>query len=137
MGKFILIEQLRACAEASKNFVNGLIGEVAGTVADALEELDTVKSDKSEAVAFTIPTTGWAEADDEVMEYPYYYDHPVTGLTAKDRATVTIAPQSVNIAREVGICTANETIAGAIRLRSTTVPTEAMQAEYWIDQGKE
>lgn len=41
-----VIDQLRSCAEAAKNFTQGSIGKIVGTVADALEELANTKADK-------------------------------------------------------------------------------------------
>ena len=38
MGKITLLNHLKACAEAAKNFTNGLVGELAQSVTDALEE---------------------------------------------------------------------------------------------------
>lgn len=61
MNKFDPLARLRDCALALRNFVMGLIGEVTGTVADALEELATGKMDKTNAVAVTIPASGWSE----------------------------------------------------------------------------
>lgn len=39
--KITVLEHLRACAEAAKIFTNGLVGTLAQTTADALEEMDT------------------------------------------------------------------------------------------------
>ena len=50
MGKVTLTEHLKACAEAAKNFTNGLIGQLAQTVTEALEEFETVKADKPGSV---------------------------------------------------------------------------------------
>ncbi len=135
MSKITALEQLRACAVASKNFVRGLIGEVAGTVADALEELDGAKMDKTAAVPVTIPTTGWGS--DSTTGYPKYFDIAVNGLTANDRAEVTLAYESLAAAKACAMCPTNETMAGKIRIRAAAVPETAIVAEYWITNGKE
>jgi len=114
----------------------GLIGEVTGTVADALEELATGKMDKTNAVAVTIPASGWSE-DASSASYPKYYDIAVAGVTANDRAEITIAPGSLDTAKACGLCPTNETLAGKIRVRATSVPAAAIAAEYWISDGKE
>ena len=59
MGKLTLTEHLRACAEAAKSFTNGLVAELAQTVTDAMQEMESVKADKQASVSITIPTTGW------------------------------------------------------------------------------
>ena len=136
MSKYALLESLRASAIASRNYVAGLIGDVAGTVADALEELWQAKADKTNAVAVTIPVSGWNE-DASSASYPYYYDIAVTGVTASDRAEITIAPGSLDTAKACGLCPTNETMAGKIRVRATSVPAAAIAAEYWLSDGKE
>lgn len=136
MGKITALEHLRACAVSTKNYINGLISEVAGTVTDALDELDRAKANKPGSTAITIPASGWG-TDNSVADYPKYYDIAVAGVSAKDRAEISIAPGSVNAAKACGLCPACETIAGKIRVRSYAVPKEAIAAEYWISDGKE
>lgn len=136
MGKLTLTEHLKACAEAAKNFTNGLVGELAQSVTDALVELETVKADKPGSMEITIPTTGWTE-DESIAAYPVYYDIAVEGVTANDRAAITIAPGSLGTAKTCGLCATNETMAGKIRVRAIQVPAEAISAEFWIEDGKE
>lgn len=136
MGKITLLKQLRACAESAKNFTNGLVAELAQSVTDAMEELERLKADRSSFTKVTIPAEGWAE-DDSVTAYPVYYDIPAQGITAKDRASVAIAPGSLGHAAACSMCPTCETLAGVIRIRAGSAPKEAISAEYWIDQGKE
>ena len=81
----------------------------------------------------TIPKTGWNS--DSTAKYPKYYDIAVTGVTASDRANVDIAPAALGTAEDCGLCPACETLAGKIRLRAVSVPTETMTATYWIQKG--
>lgn len=112
-------------------------GAVAQAAAEAIEEvLEAVKADKAEATAISIPTTGWSE-DADGGSYPYYYDIVVAGITANDRAEITIAPGSLDTAKACGLCPMNETLAGKIRVRATSVPEAIIAAEYWIEDGKE
>lgn len=110
-------------------------GEVAQAAAEAIEEIDTLKANKGETVSITIPITGWSS--DSSSSYPQYYDIAVSEVTANDRAEITIAPGSIDIAQACGLCPTNETLAGKIRVRSTKIPTEAISAEYWLENGKE
>ncbi len=135
MGKMTVLGHLRACAEASRGFVAGLIGEVAGTVADALDTLDKEKADKLSATSFTIPATGWS-SDTSVAEYPKYKDIAVAGVTAKDRATISITPGSMGTAKACGLCPASQTLAGKIRIRAAKVPAAAISAECWVEKGR-
>lgn len=111
-------------------------GAVAQAAAEAIEEvLDVVKADKAEATAITIPATGWNKGTDAA--YPYYCDIVVEGITANDRAEITIAPGSLDKAKACGLCPTNETLAGKIRVHSIYIPEAAIAAEYWIEDGKE
>lgn len=136
MEKITVLEHIRACAVASRNFVTGLIGEVAGTVADALEELDRTKANKTGSTAVSIPVSGWG-TDNSIATYPKYYDIAVSGITAKDRAEITIASGSLDEAKACGLCPTNETLEGKIRLRSSSVPTMSIAVEYRVEKGKE
>lgn len=136
MGKLTLTEHLRACAEAAKNFTNGLVAELAQTVTEAMQELETVKADRQDSVSISIPTTGWG-VDEASESYPNYYDITAAGVTVKDRADIAIAPNSMDAAVACGMCQTNETLEGKIRVWAKTVPTEAISAEYRLNQGKE
>lgn len=136
MGKLTLTEHLKACAEAAKNFTNGLVAELAQTVTEAMQEMETVKADKQSSVSITVPTTGWG-IDEASESYPNYYDIAAAGVTAKDRADIAIAPNSMDVAVACGMCPTSETLEGKIRVWARNVPTDAIVAEYRLNQGKE
>lgn len=135
MGKIMTLGHLRASAAESKNYIIRRIGNLAGTVVEALDEMDKAKADKPGAVPVTIPKTGWAK--DSNAGYPQYYDIAAKGVTANDRAEVTITPGSLAAAKACGLCPTNETLAGKIRIRAASIPAEAITAECWIENGKE
>ena len=60
-----------------------------------------------------------------------------TGVTARDRAAVAIAPAGIDVAVACGLCPTNETMAGKIRVRAKSVPAAEIAAEFWLMQGKE
>lgn len=134
MNKITLIDHLKNCATDVKVFVFSLIGSIAGTVADNFEEMNRIKADKPTATAYTVPVSGWKS--DSTSGYPNYYDIKVSGVTAKDRAEITIKYDSLDAAKVCGLCPTNETIAGAIRIRAVNIPTATMSVEYWIMDGK-
>ena len=136
MGRITLLKQLRACAESAKNFTNGLVAELAQSVTDAMEELERLKADRSSFTKVTIPAEGWVE-DGSITAYPVYYEIVAQGITAKDRASVMIAPSSIGDAIACGMCPTCETMEGMIRIRAGSAPTTVISAEYWIEQGKE
>lgn len=111
---------------------------------ERLDALETGKADKVSPVSFIIPAEGWASEEiDETGEeetgasYPYYIDIAVTGVTAKDRADVTISVDGLGAATSCGLCPTSETLEGKIRLRAVSAPAEAISAEYWLHSGKE
>lgn len=144
------IKNAKRTSDAAASDVSGLQSDIQGLASQttstfgqvntALNTMDGKKQDKTKAVPFTIPTQGWQTANDELEEFsgfPIYYDLPVAGVTAKDRATISLAPSAGEAARACGICTTSETLAGKIRIRAATLPTQSMAAEYWIHTGKE
>lgn len=134
MGNSPFTKQLRDCAVAAKNYALAKMQEVIESASADLEALESGKADKPEAVSCTIPTSGWSS--DSTKDYPQYYDIAVTGLTAKDRAEVTLAPSGLDTAVQCGMCQTCETLAGKIRLRAASVPASDIAAEFWIEQGK-
>lgn len=134
MSKLALLQHIRASALTAKNFTSGLIAELAQTVSDAVGELSDLKADKTESVSATIPTAGWSS--DSNTSYPNYYDIPVTGVTAQDRAEITLYPDSLETAKTCGLCPTNETLAGKIRVRASSVPASDLNIEYWVEKGK-
>lgn len=135
MSKITVLEHLKACAEEARAYAGGLVAKLAKTATEAIEELERAKADKAQRVAITIPATGWA--NDSSGDYPHYYDVAAEGVTANDRAAITIAPGSLGTAKTCGLCATNETMAGKIRVRAIQVPAEAISAEFWIEDGKE
>ncbi len=135
MSKITVFEHLRACAQEARDYAGGLVAKLAKTATEAIEELEQAKADKAQSVAITIPATGWAS--DSGGDYPHYYDIAAEGVTANDRAAITIAPGSLGTAKTCGLCATNETMAGKIRVRAIQVPAEAISAEFWIEDGKE
>ena len=61
MGKKLTaLDQLKTSMARAKGWASNQVAQVAQAAAEAMEELDGVKADKSEGVAVTIPTTGWS-----------------------------------------------------------------------------
>ena len=80
-------------------------------------------------VSLSLPATGWTNGSG-VTGYPYYYDVTVTGATANDVATATIAPASMGTAIACGLCAACETRAGAIRFFAASAPAASITGNY-------
>ena len=132
-NKLTVFDQLKTSMARAKGWASNQAAQVAQAAAEAMEELDGVKADKSEGVAVTIPATGWAQ---DSGAYPWYYDIPAAGVTAKDRADLALAPASIAAAVACGMCPATETLAGKIRLRAASAPAAGRSGEYWIMKGK-
>ena len=130
-----LTSQIKTALQKAKSYTASHISELAQATTELFEEVDAVKLDKPQAVAVSIPATGWQTDEAEDAAYPLYCDISVSGLAPVDIADVRIAPGSQPAAIACGLCTTSETLAGVIRLRAVSAPTEALAAEYVITKG--
>lgn len=130
-----LTSQIKTALQKAKSYTASHISELAQATTELFEEVDAVKLDKPQAVAVSIPATGWQTDEAEDAAYPLYCDISVSGLTPVDIADVRIAPGSQPAAIACGLCATSETLAGVIRLRAESAPTEALAAEYVITKG--
>lgn len=130
-----LTSQIKTALQKAKSYTASHISELAQATTELFEEVDAVKLDKPQAVAVSIPATGWQTDEAEGAAYPLYCDISVSGLTPVDIADVRIAPGSQPAAIACGLCATSETLAGVIRLRAASAPTEALAAEYVITKG--
>lgn len=130
-----LTSQIKTALQKAKSYTASHISELAQATTELFEEVDAVKLDKPQAVAVSIPATGWQTDEAEDAAYPLYCDISVSGLAPVDIADVRIAPGSQPAAIACGLCATSETLAGVIRLRAESAPTEALAAEYVITKG--
>lgn len=130
-----LTSQIKTALQKAKSYTASHISELAQATTELFEEVDAVKLDKPQAVAVSIPATGWQTDEAEDAAYPLYCDISVSGLAPVDIADVRIAPGSQPAAIACGLCATSETLAGVIRLRAASAPTEALAAEYVITKG--
>ena len=135
MNKLTSSRHLQQLAERSKNFADKQNGELATAVTEVVIEIENLKADKPESVSAVISTSGWSS--DNTAVYPYFYDISAEGITADDRVDVAILPESFNVAVECKLCSASQTLAGKIRLRSMNIPKSQILTEYIIHAGKE
>ena len=130
-----LTSQIKTALQKAKSYTASHISELAQATTELFEEVDAVKLDKPQAVAVSIPATGWQTDEAEDATYPLYCDISVSGLTPVDIADVRIAPGSQPAAIACGLCATSETLTGVIRLRAVSAPAEALSAEYVITKG--
>ena len=130
-----LTSQIKTALQKAKSYTASHISELAQATTELFEEVDAVKLDKPQAVAVSIPATGWQTDEAEGAAYPLYCDISVSGLAPVDIADVRIAPGSQPAAIACGLCATSETLAGVIRLRAASAPAEALAAEYIITKG--
>lgn len=136
------IEQLRLAAIRGQ----GYAADVAEAAAEAIEELERTKADKPQSLTATLAAAGWTleetgdpetgqETGQGGSSFQYLYDIPAPGVTAADRADVTIGGASMETARACGFCTVTETLAGAIRVRAQLRPEADILAACSIKKG--
>lgn len=109
------------------------IAQLAQVTAEAIEEVEALKLDKTQEVSATIPTSGWTTGSGS---YPCYYDLAATNVTAADEVRVYLAPDSMQAAVSCGMSSTCETLAGKIRIRAKQVPASALSVKYRIEKGK-
>lgn len=131
--KLTNIAHLEAVAEKSKTYTGGLVAEIATAVSDVVAEVDAIKADKPEAVALTIDTLDWYSCGGS--DYPYAWDFGVLDITENDIVTVTVAPESLAAAAECGLCPTCDTYNEGFTLFAASVPTEDIEAEYYVVKG--
>lgn len=140
------LKTTKSTSDASASGVSGLQEDIQGLSGQmtagfqqantGLQTLDADKLDKPRAISFSIPVASW-QNDSAAAEYPQFYELAVTGVTAKDRASIVLAPSSVAVAVACGLCPTCETLAGKIKIRATAAPSGVITGTYWIDTGKE
>ena len=128
------LRRIIGMADANASAISGLGTDIADMAELTAASLGG-KQDKSAAAEAVLSPDGWQ--CDEAGEYPYYCDIPAPGITAADRAEITLAPESLLTSVECGLCPTCETLAGAIRLRAALAPERELKVEYWMTQGKE
>lgn len=110
------------------------IAQLAQATVEAVDEVESLKQDKTQGVSATIATSGWTTG---TGSYPCYYDIAAAGITAADEVRVFLAPDSMKAAVDCGMSSTCETLAGKIRIRAKQAPTSAISVEYRIEKGKE
>jgi len=133
MMKVTALAQMQQLALHSKNYFAGKLAEFVTRVTEAIEELNAAVASPV-SVPFIIPTDGWTF--DDAQPYGYSYDIAVNGVTASDRAEITLSPESAATAFDCGLCPTTETLANKIRIRAVNIPISNMAAEYWIEKGQ-
>ena len=149
LGLEVLAAAIRAVRKAADGNTSAIgrvtddlltLSNATQSVLNQMGEALASKQDQSRTEAVTIPVTGWARdpgEDAAAQKYPWYCDIAIPGVTARDRAEITIAPGSIQEAAACGMCPTNETLDGKIRIRAVQAPQSSIQAEYWIEAGKE
>ena len=79
-------------------------------------------------IPITIPVTGWIEDVNDTTGYPFHVDVANDAITEEMTPFLTILPVSLNTAKEAGICKTAETVTGALRVYSKTIPETGISA---------
>lgn len=97
----------------------------AAAVGEALNE----KANGITVHSMTIPADGW-KTDNTVVEYPYYLDISADGVLSTTVVSVSIAPESADVARDA-MLTNPLTGEGFIRMRAHNIPTASITAQWY------
>jgi len=108
------------------------------TCTAALTEMNSVKMNKpiigDEVVGTSTGSSGSTNVwvNDNAVDFPYYYDIPVTGLTSSHYIEMEIPTASLKTAYDCGLSPSVESMTGAIRLRAAEVPNASITVQVKI-----
>lgn len=134
MGKLTDTGQLISCAQAAKDFTDGRIGDMAGTVADAISELAGQLPATWQTV--TLPAGGWSASTD-ITDYGYSCTVSLAGVTAADSAESVLQPGSITAASDCGLCAIADIGGGGVTYYAKAVPASDISMQVRIIQGLE
>lgn len=83
---------------------------------------------KPKIISIVIPVEGWKKNENDTSNYPWFVDIPNKIITTNMVPFVTLDNKAQAAARHVGFSTTAETVNGALRLFSSTVPEEPLTA---------
>ncbi len=109
----------------------GFSQQIAAATLAALQDLDNEKMNCLESYNATIAVSDWEMSDN--VNFPYYCDIPVQGVTASDLSIVLV--DLGNTAQDSGFHTFSETAGGTVRIKAENAPTESISATIWILKG--
>ena len=123
---------------ANSKFINGDMLD--RTVKNIGLQTDARYIKKNAAVSAVLPCVSEDDLDENITEYwvydneteTYYYNLPVTGVTADNMAIVNVPLASQDTAQACGLCSSNNTLAGYVRFYTVTVPSEEIAINLWI-----
>ena len=103
----------------------------------AVAEIEEAINDFPVASSISVSTEGWQNVTpvDSMDEYYFYYDIPYSSIDSSDLPIVTIAPTSLDVAANCGLCPTCESFRGYIRLYSKLVPAENILLQCFIING--
>ena len=90
---------------------------------------------KITSTKFNISVDGWIEDSDSDATFNFVYHFSVKGLTANDVVNINIAPDSLGICVNCGLCPTCEISDDIITLRSKSIPTDTISAEFYLLKG--
>ena len=122
---------------ANSKFINGDMLD--RTVKNIGLQTDARYIKKNAAVSAVLPCVSEDDLDENITEYwvydneteTYYYNLPVTGITADNMAIVNVPLASQDTAQACGLYPSNNTLAGYVRFYTITVPSTEIAINLW------
>lgn len=118
--------------------LKNVVGIMAEAFQETMVEIEEAINDFPVASSISISTEGWTAITpaNSKGDYKYYYDITNSAIDSNDLPIVSVAPQSMTISAECGLCSTCESLNGAIRLYATSIPSENMNVSCWIIKGQ-
>ena len=120
-----------------KNLKN-IVYLIGNAFQDTMSEIEEAINDYPVASSISLSTEGWQEVTptDSMGEYEYYYDITFASVDASDLPIVSVAPTSLGISANCGLCQTCESLNGKIRMYAKTVPSDTISVSCWVIKGQ-
>ena len=102
-------------------------------IADGENTFDNLPDIRKQAKSFSIPVNGWVSDSSGNVDFPYYYDLSVSGITTNDVIMGLVNEADMNVATSCGLYDRIESLSNKIRFRSKSVPSNAISGYWWIE----
>ena len=120
-----------------KNLKN-IVYLIGNAFQDTMSEIEEAINDYPVASSISLSTSGWQEVTpaNSVGDYNYYYDITFASVDASDLPIVSVAPASLDVSANCGLCQTCESMSGKIRVYAKTVPSDTISVSCWVIKGQ-
>ena len=118
--------------------LKSIIFELGNAFQGTMVEIEEAINDFPIASSISISTQGWQSVTpaNSMGDYEYYYDINHDTIDSSDLPVVTVAPTSLEVAADCGLCPTCESLNGKIRLYAKSIPDNTISVSCWVIKGQ-